>query len=395
VKLALNTRRHVLQLLATAPVAVSAGCSGGDLPDPVAAWRDPGAGETDPRRFALAHAILAPNPHNMQPWLVDLVGEDEMALYCDLDRRLPATDPFDRQITIGCGAFGYLYSSAIESLGLGQGSTFQWFPEGAPEPGARLDERPILRFVTGTGPYIDCCQNFFDQVTARRTNRNPYDATPPDAAALQRVAAAARETMQDRPDSFVVSAHVEADPARVARIRDIVWRAWEMELNTPAAWEESVNVMRIGKREIAEHRDGLSIDGPMIPFAKAIGMMSRAHMLDPNSGANDQGRQQWRAMIESAPAFIWLTTRDDMPVTRVIAGMAYARANLAATGDDLAMHPWSQALQEYPEMEDLYAEMRAELGVGEGETLQMLARIGRAEACPPSPRRGLDAVLRA
>ncbi|MFZ4069916.1 MAG: hypothetical protein ACOYJ6_07400, partial [Caulobacterales bacterium] len=62
------TRRSVLALLGAAPFA--AGCEQTNLPDPIAAWRAPGAGEADPRRYALAHAILAPNPHNMQPWLV-------------------------------------------------------------------------------------------------------------------------------------------------------------------------------------------------------------------------------------------------------------------------------------------------------------------------------------
>lgn len=54
----------------------------------------------DPRKNALSHAILAPNPHNRQPWIVALNGEDELTLYFDTDKQLPHTDPFDRQITI-------------------------------------------------------------------------------------------------------------------------------------------------------------------------------------------------------------------------------------------------------------------------------------------------------
>jgi len=65
----------------------------------------------DPRKYILSHAILAPNPHNRQPWLVDLGVENEMTLYCDLDRRLPHTDPFDRQITVGLGCFLELANS--------------------------------------------------------------------------------------------------------------------------------------------------------------------------------------------------------------------------------------------------------------------------------------------
>src|SRR5262245_48914469 len=131
------SRRHVLSLLTAAPFAT--GCTPSNLPDPAAGWRDPGAGEADPRRFALAHAILAPNPHNTQPWQVELIGDNEMALYCDLDRRLPFTDPFDRQITIGCGCF--LENLRLAAAQKGLYAELTQFPEGEPTP--RLDARPI------------------------------------------------------------------------------------------------------------------------------------------------------------------------------------------------------------------------------------------------------------
>jgi hypothetical protein len=136
------SRRHVLSLLSAAPFAPAlAGCASSDLPDPVAGWRDPGAGETDPRRFALAHAILAPNPHNTQSWLIELDDADGMTLYCDLDRRLDFTDPLDRQITIGCGCFLELFRM---SAGLqGYWPVIEMFPDGEPAP--RLDSRPVAR----------------------------------------------------------------------------------------------------------------------------------------------------------------------------------------------------------------------------------------------------------
>ncbi len=70
---------------------------------PWAAIEDPPP--ADVRLDAFRHAILAPNPHNRQPWLIKLVGVDEALIFCDLERRLPETDPFDRQILIGFGCF--------------------------------------------------------------------------------------------------------------------------------------------------------------------------------------------------------------------------------------------------------------------------------------------------
>lgn len=57
----------------------------------------------DARMDAFRHAILAPNPHNRQPWLIQLEGNDSAIISCDLDKRLPETDPLDRQIVIGFG----------------------------------------------------------------------------------------------------------------------------------------------------------------------------------------------------------------------------------------------------------------------------------------------------
>jgi hypothetical protein len=68
-------------------------------------WDAPKVSSLDARLDVFRHAILAPNPHNRQPWPIQLMGRDEAVITCDLDKRLPQTDPFDRQITIGFGCF--------------------------------------------------------------------------------------------------------------------------------------------------------------------------------------------------------------------------------------------------------------------------------------------------
>lgn len=49
--------------------------------------------QDDIRLKMLCYAILAPNPHNKQPWLVELSGEDAITLYIDREHLLPMTDP--------------------------------------------------------------------------------------------------------------------------------------------------------------------------------------------------------------------------------------------------------------------------------------------------------------
>ena len=375
----MTTRRHVLALLAATPFAGSCSPAG---PDPAAGWRDPGAGVADPSRFALAHAILAPNPHNTQPWQVAFDGENGMTLYCDLERRLDFTDPRDRQITLGCGAFLELYRIAASSQGLAPEITF--FPEGEPSP--RLDARPLAHVRLAQDPSMEG-DALFAYIAARRTNRSVYDAERiPEETLLLR----ATSTI----GAFLGAASWTTDAPRVAALRDLVWRAFDRELRTRGAQVETYSWLRFGREELARHRDGLAIEGPMVPLFKALGFLDEEDFLNPDSVGNKQAAQDWRAKAESAPAFMWLATPDDRPTTRLHAGMAYARLNLAATGLGLAMHPWSQALQEYEEMADLYAEVPALLETDD-QIVQMLMRVGYADPVDPAARRDLAEFVRA
>ena len=96
-------------------------------------------------------------------------------------------------------------------------------------------------------------------------------------------------------------------------------------------------------------------------------------------------------MANSARAFGWIVNRNASRTYQIDAGRAYVRMNLKATELGLAVHPWSQSLQEYAEMRELHQEVH-EL-IGQRETVQMLYRIGHAEKIGPTPRRGLEAHL--
>jgi hypothetical protein len=361
------TRRSFLQVLAAGPLLAGCGSQG---PDPAAAWRNPGAGETDPRRWALAHAVLAPNPHNRQPWLVDLPGDDQIVLYADLERLLPATDPPNRQITLGCGAFLELLDLAARQRGL-RAEITPW-PEGEPQP--RLDTRPVAH-VRLTPDATVAPDPLFDRILARHTTRQPFDMAAVAPAPL--------------------TAGGVLDPTLRDRLSEIGARAFQIEMTTTATHMESVNLMRIGAAEIARHRDGIALDGPMFEAMAAVGLLSRKSLADPNSIVSKQGFDMWAKMIGATPAFLWLRGPDNSRATQIAAGRAYARAHLTATGLGLQFHPWSMALQEFPEMAGPYGETQAALGATPDAPLQMLVRVGRAKSDPPAPRRGLEAHIRA
>jgi hypothetical protein len=101
--------------------------------------------------------------------------------------------------------------------------------------------------------------------------------------------------------------------------------------------------------------------------------------------------------MASTPAFLWLVSQGNDRGTQVDAGRAYVRVQLAATAHGVVMQPLSQALQEYAEQAQPYAEIHRLLDVPQPQqTVQMWARVGFAPPVPPAPRRGVDAhILRA
>jgi hypothetical protein len=153
-------------------------------------------------------------------------------------------------------------------------------------------------------------------------------------------------------------------------------------------------VLRIGPGEIAQHRDGLSLNDPMVRALTALGLFDRSRAPAPDDFATTGQIDDFNAKIDTTPAFYWLISEGNDRVTQVNAGRAWVRAQLAATAQGLAMQPISQALQEYPEVQVPYREIHELLGAPAPRfTVQMWARLGHAPAVQPAPRRGLDAHL--
>jgi nitroreductase len=373
-------RRNFIRLIGGGTV-MAAGLSGcaEEAPKADVAWVSPGSSERDVRRYALAHAILAPNPHNRQPWLARLDGADTVTLFIDRTRLLPATDPFSRQIVIGCGAF--LELLAIAAGAKGYTATVTPFPDG--QPADTLDNRPFARVVFAQGGALD---PLFRHILRRRTVRLPYDtgqAIPAaDLAAIQATAGPG------------LRAGATTGGQALAALQGLTREAFHREVDTPAAHQESVNLMRIGEKEIAAHRDGLFLRGPGVEAMQAVGLINREALAKPGTMAFKQARAFADPLCEATTAFVWLVSPGNDRVTQIAAGRAYARMALEATARNIALQPMSQALQEYAEMAKLKAEIDRLTGVQPGERLQMLVRAGYAKDVPPAPRRGLDDLFR-
>jgi len=338
------------------------------------AWRAVDAAATgDVRLDVLRYAILAPNPHNRQPWQIRLSATDIATLSCDLDRRLAETDPGDRQTTIGFGCFIELARIAAAERGV----RMEWteFPDG--EPAENLDRRPIavLRFVSDPMTVKDALFRF---IPHRRSNRAPFDLSRPPAPEVL-------AELASQP-AFGAQIVTSTEPDRVASLRRLTGSAFAIEAATQRTWLESVNLTRIGKAEIEAQPDGIAVGGPFLDALALTGLLSRQQMARTDSMAYNSGLDLVQSAMAATPAYGWIITDGNTRRDQLAAGRAYIRMNLAATRAGLGFHPNSQSLQEYPEMADKLRDIHELLGVGSGRRVQMLVRLGYGAPAPAAPR---------
>lgn len=350
------------------PVLVS------DLSKARTPWRATEETFADPRLAALAYAILAPNPHNRQPWVIQLEDDDKLVLFCDPSRLLPETDPPNRQITIGLGAFLELLRQAGASKGYRVQT--ELFPEGEPYP--VLDDRPVAH-VTFVRDETIQADPLFDQVLLRRTSRETFDQSRPVASVDFKILDQALRP-GDGDFEWVL------DDKNVRYLKDLSRRAWEIEAMTERTHLESAKLTRIGQKAVTENPDGISLTGPFIEAMRLAGVLTEEKVATIGSTAHQETIKFYNGLIESAMGFGLLSTQSNTRRDQVNAGAGWVRLHLQATALGLSMQPLSQALQEFPEMEEVYTELHDFVGRRAPSRVQGLFRFGYAPAPPPAPR---------
>ena len=112
-----------------------------------------------------------------------------------------------------------------------------------------------------------------------------------------------------------------------------------------------------------------------------------------DKGGIDLYLDRSKERLESMKGIAFLKTKTNTKKDWILTGMDYARFHLAVTKLGLKLHPFSESLQEYPEMENIRKQMEELNGVKGSEKVQMIVRLGRSDYQFFAPRRNVKDMM--
>lgn len=325
---------------------------------------------SDPREKLIAHGILAPSGHNMQPWSIKLDQNNHkvMYLYIEKDRLTPKVDPIFRQLMISQGTFLEYMKIAGETLGYEL--KIDLFPFGIIEEKnfiADISKKPIARIeLIEISPIKN---TFYDMLFLPDTNRLAYQKREIQMDAILQL----NDMIKDE---YITSSFYN-DEKNVKEISHIAYQSVRIEADQKDVMKETDAVFRSNEKKKNHYKYGFSLEGQGMkgPMKYLIqGMITLFPKMGQGEGSKKAFLDGAIHAIENTSNYFMLSSNDNDYHSQIKAGMTYARLVLKAHELGLAVQPLSQAIQEYDEMKTLYDQIHQLYG--EHKTIQMLARIG-------------------
>jgi hypothetical protein len=343
--------------------------------EPWANWRDPQPGALNLVRAA----ILAANPHNMQPWQFR-VGERQIDIYVDTARNIGKVDPFFRELWIGVGCA--LENIALAAPANGFAAEIALLPDPA---------RPTHAARVRLSPVAPSASPLYEAIPNRHTNRAAFDTARP----LEQSTLAALGALND---SAEVSLIWLTSPEDKRRFGEAMLAATDAFVADEQQLFDSESKFRQAAAAIHQFRDGITIDaqGSSPLLSATVKMLPD---MAPGAGASTF-RNLTETHVSTAAAFGILTVSDASDnAMRLQGGRLWQRMHLWATTQGLAMQPLSQLTERADREVELGIEprfgdaLRAFVGDPARQALFSFRTGYPTVAVPPSPRRALDDVL--
>lgn len=307
----------------------------------------------------LRYAVLAPSGHNTQPWSFRIVPEG-VDVFADHSRRLPVSDPFDRELLLSIGAA--IMNLRVAAAHFGYESTVSY---DGPEPVARV----TLRETCAPNARLAA---LFSAIPKRHTSRAEFAAREIEPFALERLCDFAEEHAE------LIRFVVPHDRSRAA---ELVAEADRLLMASEAWRDELAQWVRPNDGPAGDGMcgDAFGIPGPLAALAP---WMVRSFDVGAARAKHD------RELVEQAAGLIVVTCDDDrtsllragealegLLLTLTSVGLQYAFVNQPIEVEALRGQIWSLLRSPKPP--------------------QLMLRIGYAAALPKAmPRRPVSAVKR-
>jgi len=342
---------------------------------------------SDIRWRVLPFAILAPSPHNTQPWKVAFLGKERIVLSIDRERLIPGCDPLGRQAFISIGAF--LENLDLAAKSFGYRADIDLFPGGWPDM-RTVPDTPIAHVDLGEDAGIRP-DPLFMQIPLRHTNRRPFRRQEVPLHLVGEIA--------ESYESPLVPFGFSPDRELIKTVAGLAGDAMKVELADIARREETLRNFRFTDAEACRSPDGFGLAqsgyGTIARFFIGQFLLSRKKATTSPSLFARLAEKSVRVHAGGAGGIGWLSTKGDHRVEQVRAGRAFQRVHLKATSLGLALHPITQLLADFPEMAGLGSTLYEYLGIPDTHTVQMLFLLGYARPVPPTPRMDPAAFLQA
>ena len=326
----------------------------------------------DPRIRLSSYGLLAANGHNMQPWKILLDKEDKNVfyLYADSDRLTKEVDPYSRQMMVTQGTF--LEYVAIGGEKEGYDTKIDLFPEGDYDEENLLDslkQLPVAKItLTKSNPVNS---PLFDTMFLADTNRSAYEKTSLTDEEVNKL-----DGINTDPS---LSLQIYKDEENLNNLGRIAMEGLTVEAGVDRVMEESNVIFRANEKEKNKYRYGFSVEGQGTEgIMKYLmqGLVTLFPSFNQGSAASDLYIKSGKTSVDNTPAYIIIKSKDNSRSSQVKSGMLYSRLIATAHTLGLATQPLSQALEEYPEMSEVYNEIHKDYGT-DGATIQMLVRVGK------------------
>jgi len=343
----------------------------------------------DPRTQIIAHGILAANGHNMQNWKFKYDPNNDKAfdMYIETDRLVNEVDPYKTQAVITQGTLFEYMNLASESLGYSL--NLELFPDGEYSNDIsveNLNQKRVARVELKESQKRQ--PSLYNEMFKPDTSRVAYEKgvlSQEDVEKLKNL------NNQDELQIYYLGEGEKYD-----QIKNYVLESAKIETGVERVMQEAAIIFRKNEREKNEYRYGFSFEGSGVHGFK-MHLLQTLLTIFPNMNNLEAAKSNFMTQTELATkensGFLLITANNNSRAQQFNTGRLYSKIQLTAHTLGLAIQPLSQAIQEYPEMKDIYQNIHNDIVEG-NETILMLFRIGKpVSEVPKSMRQDVEKFI--